>query len=157
MTSDGSGFSVTYDMNRLQAIPSPGEEGSPGRVLVTMNPMTAPCQARSWHLYHHPKITSKSVQALKRLHLLKSGGNVSFAGAWMGYGFHEDGFVAGLQVAKEIIGGDRDPFADARTTEEEWRPTWTLYLVRGIVRVVQGLIAWRENGIALVGRAGSLK
>ncbi|OGM44890.1 hypothetical protein ABOM_006125 [Aspergillus bombycis] len=144
MASDVSGFSVTYDLNRLQAIPGPGEEGSLGRVLVTMNPMTAPGQARSWHLYRHPKITSKSVRALKRLHLLRTGGNVSFAGAWMGYGFHEDGFVAGLQVAKEIIGGDCDTFADVETTEEECRPTWTRYLVRGIVRVVQGLIERME-------------
>jgi hypothetical protein len=28
-----------------------------------------------------------------------------FAGAWTGYGFHEDGLKSGLRVAKNIIAG----------------------------------------------------
>ena len=30
---------------------------------------------------------------------------MSFAGAWMGFGFHEDGFAAGSHVAKMLIEG----------------------------------------------------
>lgn len=40
-------------------------------------------------------------------HLNKINGvaNVSFAGAWMGFGFHEDGFAAGAHVARTLIDG----------------------------------------------------
>jgi hypothetical protein len=36
---------------------------------------------------------------------LKSDSGVSFAGAWMGFGFHEDGFVAGTHAADTLIKG----------------------------------------------------
>lgn len=32
-------------------------------------------------------------------------GNISLAGAWMGFGFHEDGFAAGAHVARRLIKG----------------------------------------------------
>ena len=31
--------------------------------------------------------------------------NVSFAGAWMGWGFHEDGFASGAHVARMLQSG----------------------------------------------------
>jgi predicted NAD/FAD-binding protein len=45
----------------LQDIPMPGEPGSPGRVLVTMNPNQTPQASQSSHVYHHPLITSGSI------------------------------------------------------------------------------------------------
>lgn len=96
-------ISVTFDMNRLQGIPMPGEAGSPGRVLVSMNPIHPPSKVKGTYFYRHPLFSSASVSASKRLHMINGVGNVSFAGAWMGYGFHEDGFAAGLQAARNII------------------------------------------------------
>lgn len=46
-----SNISVTFDMNKLQAIPEPGNPGSPGKVLVSMNPCRVPKFVRSKHLY----------------------------------------------------------------------------------------------------------
>ncbi|KAL2822228.1 hypothetical protein BDW59DRAFT_163821 [Aspergillus cavernicola] len=97
--------------------------------------LSALCEARGWYVYRHPKITPKSVQALKRLPSLRYGGDVSFAGAWMGYGFHEDGFVAGLQVAKKIIGEKHDTFDDKGCSQ-----TWMSHVIRRIVSIVQGII-----------------
>jgi hypothetical protein len=99
------GICITFDMNRLQAIPLPGEPGSPGRVLVSMNPIRTPNNPRSSQTYDHPIISSESVLASRRLPLINMASNISFAGAWMGYGFHEDGFVVGMQVAQKIITG----------------------------------------------------
>lgn len=96
-------ISVTFDMNRLQGIPMPGEAGSPGRVLVSMNPIHPPSKIKGTYYYRHPLFSSASVSAAKRLHMINGVGNVSFAGAWMGHGFHEDGFAAGLQAARNII------------------------------------------------------
>ena len=43
--------------------------------------------------------------ALHHLHKINGTGAISFAGAWMGYGFHEDGFAAGVCVASMLIYG----------------------------------------------------
>lgn len=39
------------------------------------------------------------------LHTINGVANVSFAGAWMGFGFHEDGFVSGAHAARIITQG----------------------------------------------------
>ena len=96
-------ISVTFDMNRLQGIPMPGKPGSPGRVLVSMNPIHSPAKVKGTFIYRHPLFSSASVLASERLHLINGVANVSFAGAWMGYGFHEDGFTAGLHAAQNIL------------------------------------------------------
>jgi predicted NAD/FAD-binding protein len=45
---------------------------------------------------------SAAVDAQKDLHLVQGQNNTWFAGAWTGYGFHEDGLKTGLAVASEI-------------------------------------------------------
>lgn len=43
---------------------------------------------------------------------------VLFAGAWLGYGFHEDGFTSGLRAVAEHIGGVQLPFEIAGADRE---------------------------------------
>ncbi|ROW11902.1 hypothetical protein VPNG_04907 [Cytospora leucostoma] len=45
----------------------------------------------SSQVYHHPLVSAESIQMAARLHMINAVGTVSFAGAWMGFGFHEDG------------------------------------------------------------------
>ncbi|KAI3390885.1 hypothetical protein diail_8446 [Diaporthe ilicicola] len=90
---------ITFDMNKLQSIPFPGELGSPGRVLVSMNPPRPPRSPQSSHVYHHPLISTESIRMAARLHEVNGVTGVSFAGAWTGFGFHEGGFVAGVRAA----------------------------------------------------------
>lgn len=96
---------VHNDMNRLQSIPFPGQPGSPGRVIVTLNPLRQPKAIQCQRTYYLPIISSAAVQASRQLDLLNKSDNISFAGAWMGFAFHEDGFSAGLAVAKKIRTG----------------------------------------------------
>lgn len=106
-SSHAQKISVTFDMNRLQGIPLPGELDSPGRVLVSMNPIHAPDTVKGKYHYKHPLFSSASVLASKSLDMINGVGNVSFAGAWMGYGFHEDDFAAGLQAARNLSQGTK--------------------------------------------------
>lgn len=41
----------------------------------------------------------------QHLHRINGVKSVSFAGAWMGFGFHEDGFAAGAHVARMLMDG----------------------------------------------------
>lgn len=107
INASSSRISITFDMNKLQDIPLPGEPGSPGHVLVTMNPTSKPRGLQSSQIYYHPLLNAKSLQMAERLHELQCDGpkGVSFAGAWMGFGFHEDGFAAGTHAADMVIRG----------------------------------------------------
>jgi predicted NAD/FAD-binding protein len=84
-------------MNKLQAIPMPSSPASPGRVLVTMNPVRVPQSVQSSQVYSHPLITADSILMTQQLDKIKDA-HVSFAGAWMGFGFHKDGFRAGTHA-----------------------------------------------------------
>lgn len=98
-------ISVTYWMNRLQHIP----ESAP--LFVTLNPMQEPAEGsihRSF-LYDHPAFDLDSIESQKRLWDLQGVQNTWYAGAWFGYGFHEDGIQSGLAVA-EVLGGVQRPW-----------------------------------------------
>ncbi|SES01148.1 NAD(P)/FAD-dependent oxidoreductase [Streptomyces qinglanensis] len=88
---------VSYDMTRLQHLAAPdryvvslgeGEHVDPGRVLARM-------------VYEHPVYTPESVAAQRRLPQLESG-PVVYAGAWHGWGFHEDGCRSGVAAARSL-------------------------------------------------------
>jgi predicted NAD/FAD-binding protein len=131
-------------MNRLQAIPNPGEPESPGRVFVSMNPIRTPHLPRLHQVYYHPILDSKSIQASRSLPLINAASNISFAGAWMGYGFHEDGFAAGLEAARKIVTGNYDSPSNIRYGADlaDWVPKLSTAdkTVRGAVAAIQFMI-----------------
>ena len=122
----------------------PGQPGSPGRVLVSMNPIHSPKKVEGTYIYRHPLFSSASVLASEDLHLINGVASVSFAGAWMGHGFHEDGFAAGLHAAQNILKpAERRPRSLLYEIEtEEQAPGSHLRdrLFRGGVRLVQLLL-----------------
>ena len=48
-------------------------------------------------------IRDRAVAAQKRIPALQGQGHRYFAGAWMGYGFHEDGLKAGVAAATQLL------------------------------------------------------
>lgn len=93
---------VTYDMTRLQRLPT----GT--RYLVTLNPHEGtgpgrvdPATVLDRMSYRHPVFTLGSVAAQKVMPSLNRG-RTAFAGAWHGWGFHEDGARAGLAAATSL-------------------------------------------------------
>jgi len=100
--SSRQSVSLTYDMNILQHIPA----SQYSHVLVTMNPPHAPDPALVQYTtsYTHPLYTVAAVAAQSRLHAIQGTRGVWYAGAWTGYGFHEDGFESGVAVAERLGG-----------------------------------------------------
>ncbi|KAK8165531.1 hypothetical protein IWX90DRAFT_166474 [Phyllosticta citrichinensis] len=96
--------SLTYNMNILQHIPV----SKYGHVLVTMNPPHPPKQelTQANIPYTHPLYTANAVYYQGQLHKIQGTRGVFYAGAWTRYGFHEDGFLSGINIACDHFGGD---------------------------------------------------
>lgn len=95
--ASASSVRVSYDMNRLQRLDGPeeyvvtlggGDRVDPDTVLAGM-------------VYEHPVYTPESVAAQQRLPELDSAVTV-FAGAYHGWGFHEDGCRSGAGAAAAL-------------------------------------------------------
>jgi predicted NAD/FAD-binding protein len=98
-TAADSGVRVSYDMTRLQRLPGART------YVVTLNApgAVAPEHVIAAMSYAHPVYDPASVAAQRRLPELNDG-LTAFAGAYHGWGFHEDGCRAGLAAA-ESLGG----------------------------------------------------
>ncbi|MER5465340.1 FAD-dependent oxidoreductase [Streptomyces sp. NPDC002668] len=85
---------VSYDMNRLQRL------DAPETFVVTLNGSDRVDAERvlARMQYQHPFFTPESVAAQGRLPLL-SGPVTAYAGAYHGWGFHEDGCRSGVEAA----------------------------------------------------------
>ena len=92
-----SAVHVTYDLNRLQRL------SSQTRFLVTLNEAgsVAADAVLDRMSYEHPIFTPESVAAQARLPGLNDG-RIAFAGAYHGWGFHEDGCRSGVAAARSL-------------------------------------------------------
>lgn len=93
-----NGVSVTYWMNRLQPLPVQTP------VLVSLNPPSPPRADRIINVmnYAHPVFDGPASQAQESVKQMQGIGGVWLAGAWLRYGFHEDGFQSGVSAAQMI-------------------------------------------------------
>ena len=88
----------SYWMNLLQHIPGPTN------YIVTLNPPReiSPDKLLYQTTYTHPWYTARSQVSHARLPEIQGNGSVWWAGAWCGYGFHEDGLKSGLAAVQGI-------------------------------------------------------
>jgi predicted NAD/FAD-binding protein len=96
---DAEQVQVTYDMTRLHRL------GSRERYLVSLNCQDGLSTGRMLAEmgYAHPQYTPQAVAAQRRLPDLNAG-VTTFAGAYHGWGFHEDGARSGLTAALALGG-----------------------------------------------------
>ncbi|OQP88131.1 NAD/FAD-binding protein [Rhizobium rhizosphaerae] len=89
---------VSYWMNNLQPI----DAACP--LFVTLNPEREPDPKLVFgeYSYDHPQFSGRSMQAQERLATIQGDNHTYFAGAWTGYGFHEDGLSSGLAAAEAL-------------------------------------------------------
>ena len=92
---------MTYHMNRLQSLETRHQ------VCVTLNRHDDIDPARVLRRidYAHPVFDAAAIVAQRRLPELQGRGGLHWAGAWSGYGFHEDGARSGVDVARRIEAG----------------------------------------------------
>lgn len=88
-----------YLINRLQPLPVKTP------VIVSLNPQQAidPARVIGDYSYAHPVFDLAAIRAQQRMAELQGRQRTWFAGAWMGYGFHEDGLKAGLHAAQGLL------------------------------------------------------
>lgn len=91
-------LSLTYWMNKLQNI----DNEFP--LFVSLNPSLPIKEELIFDEieYEHPVFDVRAIKAQERISEIQGKNNTWFAGAWMGYGFHEDGLKAGLEVANSL-------------------------------------------------------
>ncbi len=96
---DASRVCLHYLLNRLQPLPWMQP------VVVSLNPLRpiAPDKVLGSYDYAHPVFDLQAVAAQQHLPALQGQHNRYYAGAWMGYGFHEDGLKAGLAAAAQLL------------------------------------------------------
>ncbi|AKC70748.1 NAD(P)/FAD-dependent oxidoreductase [Pandoraea oxalativorans] len=89
---------VSYLINQLQALPFTTP------VIVTLNPVREPAASTviGRYVYEHPLLDLGAVDAQSHLPALQGRRRTWFAGAWTGYGFHEDGLKSALRVARDF-------------------------------------------------------
>jgi predicted NAD/FAD-binding protein/DUF1365 family protein len=108
----GAGVTVTYDLTRLQRL------DTETHYLVTLGGehLVDPATVIERMEYEHPLYNPASVAAQRRLSSVV-GGRLAFAGAYHGWGFHEDGARSGLAAVARlglewpVASGDRAPVA----------------------------------------------
>ena len=123
-TADGAPAQgvVSYWMNRLQHL-------DPKRPLfVTLNPPIAPDPSLTFGVYDyaHPQFDQAALSAQRQFNTIQGRGGVWYAGAWLGYGFHEDGLTSGLRAALALGGKVPWDFVDHRIAGGPLpAPEWT--------------------------------
>jgi predicted NAD/FAD-binding protein len=97
--------SVTYLLNRLQPLPF----ATP--LFASLNPIVEPAPGTviAEFEYSHPIFDARMIEAQQRLADVQGRRRVWLAGAWTGYGFHEDGLKSGLAVAGALAALARRP------------------------------------------------
>jgi len=90
-----------YWINQLQPLPFDQP------VIVSLNPLREidPSLVLGRYAYDHPVFDLAAIEAQRHMAALQGQQRTWYAGAWLGYGFHEDGLRAGQAAARGILNG----------------------------------------------------
>lgn len=90
---------VSYWMNLLQSLDRQQQ------FFVTLNPGRELERVWSRRDYAHPVFTRHARHAQTRRHEINGVRNTYYCGAYWGWGFHEDAFTSGVEVAEALLKG----------------------------------------------------
>ena len=71
-------------------------------VFVSLNPFKMPIKSliHKKIIYEHPIFNNSTNKAQKLMDEIQGKDNIYYAGAWLGYGFHEDGISSAIEISK---------------------------------------------------------
>lgn len=97
-SDESNTVSLSYWMNNLQNLRT--EEP----IIVTLNPGRQPDPKTIYdkHTFYHPVFNQKAIHAQQKLDDIQGMDRIWFAGAWQRYGFHEDGLLSAVNIAKKL-------------------------------------------------------
>ncbi len=132
---ENQSVSLSYWMNKLQPLDTDTQ------FFVTLNPGKEPDPMKVHYekTYRHPIFDRATLKSQKRIMEIMGEGNVWYARAHMGYGFHEDGLQAGLYIA-EAMGDVKRPWLlpdmNSRIIALQHRTSSTVQVAADIVQDV---------------------
>ena len=87
--------SLTYWMNLLQKI------NNSLNVFVSLNPYITPIKSLTYKkiIYEHPIFNTQTNEAQKKMTEIQGKNNIFYVGAWLRYGFHEDGIMSAVNIS----------------------------------------------------------
>lgn len=90
--------SLSYWMNNLQPL------GVDTPLIVTLNPARPPDPDLVYdqHMFEHPYFDEAAIRAQQRVDEIQGKDRIWFCGAWQRFGFHEDGLVSAMNVARKL-------------------------------------------------------
>ena len=99
---ESSRVAVTYWMNKLQHI------SLKTPLFVTLNPVSPVAKEKIYdtHEFYHPVFNQDAIDGQLALQEIQGDRHVWFCGAYLRYGFHEDGVWSAAEVSKRIIKRD---------------------------------------------------
>jgi predicted NAD/FAD-binding protein len=90
---------VSYDLTRLQRL-APAD-GQPYLVSLGESELIAGDAVLERMVYEHPQYTPESLRAQAAIAALGDS-RIAYAGAYLGWGFHEDGALSGVRAAEKL-------------------------------------------------------
>tara|TARA_Y100001970_G_scaffold289334_1_gene419364 strand:- start:284 stop:1570 length:1287 start_codon:yes stop_codon:yes gene_type:complete len=98
-SSGKDAVSVSYLINKLQPIPLRKP------VIVTLNPVTKIDSRKIYKVidYEHPLFDKETILAQNEMKNVQGKQGVYFGGAWLRYGFHEDGIISTKKIINQLL------------------------------------------------------
>lgn len=92
-------ISVSYLLNKLQPL------STKESIVVTLNPISEIDEEKVFRkiTYEHPVFNEDAVKAQMEVTAIQGKRNLYFCGAWMRYGFHEDGILSAKWAVNKLL------------------------------------------------------
>ena len=102
------GVNVTYWMNKLQNL------GTDKNIFVSLNPYKKPEKNKIIKVisYEHPLYNFDTFRKQRKINIIQGRSNIWFCGAYLGYGFHEDGISSSMNIARRIYKIEKEKFVE---------------------------------------------